>query len=218
MPKNVLVSARLKRMRSIYRKLKRRSTLYVNEINDIVGFRVVFQSLDDIQAVIAVLNSQGVKVKDYLEEEHPCETGYRGVHTFFSFEQPFDHNGNKFNVRFEVQLRTYYQHMWACWCESMGEQAKEGWPKRRDEPEIIEKVTCLKTTSKKIEKWEPQNSGAIQRPFPSIDNLSQKFAVVRGDKNGYIGAENCPDSTEAFKRVKYYEEAQGLRDLFLLGL
>ena len=225
LPKNVLVSARLKRMRSIYRKLTRISTFYVHEIDDIVGFRVIFQSLDDLQSVTQTLGSSGnTKVKNYLEKEHPCETGYRGVHAFFSFEQPFDHNGKKFNVRFEVQLRTYYQHMWACWCEGMGEQAKEGWFNRRDEPEIKEKITHLKSISKKIKMWEQKNSGDRQpcdrkhEPFPSIDNLYQKFAVVRRDENGYIGTDDYSDITESFEIVKYYEENKGLRALLLLGL
>ena len=218
LPKNALVSARLKRMQSIDRKLTRNPTFYVHELDDIVGFRIILQSLDELRSVITALNSSGIKVKNYLEEEHPCGTGYRGGHAFFSFKQPFDYNGKEFKVRFEVQLRTYYQHMWACWCEGMGEQAKEGWCNRRNEPEIKEKITHLKSISKKIKMWEQKNSDAVQKSFPSIDNLSQKFAVVRGDENGYIGAENYHDSTEAFEIVKYYEEDRGLRALFLLGL
>ena len=219
LPKNVLVSARLKRMRSIYRKLTRISTFYVHEIDDIVGFRVIFQSLDDLQSVTQTLGSSGnTKVKNYLEKEHPCETGYRGVHAFFSFEQPFNDNGKKFNVRFEVQLRTYYQHMWACWCEGMGEQAKEGWLNRRDEPEIKEKITHLKSISKKIKMWEQKNSDAVQKSFPSIDDLSQKFAVVRGYRNEYIGTDDYSDITKSFEVVKSYEEIQEVQALFLLGL
>ena len=219
LPKNVLVSARLKRMQSIYRKLTRRSTFYVNRLDDIVGFRVVFQSLDDLQSVTQILGSSGnIKVKNYLEKEHPCGTGYRGVHAVFSFEQPFNDNGKKFNVRFEVQLRTYYQHMWACWCEGMGELAKEGWGNRRNKPEIKEKIAHLKSISKKIKMWEQKNSDAVQKSFPSIDDLSQKFAVVRGYKNEYIGTDDYSDITKSFEVVKSYEEIQELQALFLLGL
>ena len=217
LPENGLISARLKRMPSIFRKLKRSSTFRVNELDDIVGFRIIFQSLSDLQVAVEILSSAGIKMKDYLES--PQYTGYRGVHAIFPFKQPFN-DKTCFNVKFEVQLKTYYQHLWACWCEGMGEQAKEGWTNRRDEPEIQERIARLQGLSEKIRVWENNNPEAlqIQGGVPLIGNLSKKIAVVRGREDGYIGSDICSDTAEAFDLVKYYEDQQNLRALLLLGL
>ena len=216
-PENRLVSARLKRMPSIQRKLARCRTFYVNGLDDIVGFRVIFQSLSDLQSAVDALPSVGIKMKNYLEQ--PQYTGYRGVHAIFRFEQPFNEK-TCFTVRFEVQLKTYYQHMWACWCEGMGEQAKEGWPNRRGDPIIQGRIAHLKDISEKIRVWENANPRAIQiqKEFPLVENLSKKIAVVRGDKNGYIGLESCGNTIEAFEILKEYEEEANLEAVLLLGL
>lgn len=217
LPKHILVSARLKRMESIYRKLRRsRESTYLSNIDDVIGFRVIFQSFDDLQFVAAAIKErEDAKTKDYLVEEHPNGHGYRGVHSIFRFDQPF--NKKKcFRVRFEVQLRTYYQHLWACWCEDMGEQAKEGYPNRKDEPEIIEKINTLKSTSDRIKVWENNNPNGVQEvknPLPISTDITRRFAVVR--QRGVV--DSCADSAEAFDYLMYYEK-QNLDALLLLGL
>ena len=219
LPKNGLVSARLKRMRSIRRKLIRRSTFHVHQLNDIVGFRIIFQSLSELRDVANMLSLAGDKTDDYLAK--PKCTGYRGIHVIFSFKQPFSEK-SCVKVRFEVQLRTHYQHLWACWCESMGEQAKEGWKNRKDDPEIQEKIARLKSLSEEIRVWENNNPETLQtqKKLPLIGNLSKQIAVVRGglDSGGYIDLDECDDTTEAFNLLQDYEDQQNLRALLLLGL
>ena len=214
-----LVSARLKRMPSICRKLERNPNFRVHELDDIVGFRIIFQSLNDLQIAVNTLASAEIRMKNYLE--NPQCTGYRGVHAIFPFKQPFN-DKTCFSVRFEVQLKTYYQHLWACWCEGMGEQAKEGWPNRRDDPEIQEKIARLKSFSEKIRIWENNNPETLQtqKKLPLIGNLATQIAVVRGNLDGgkYIGLDKCDDTTEAFNLLQDYEDQQNLRALLLLGL
>ena len=217
LPKHVLVSARLKRMESIYRKLQRsRESTNLGNIDDVIGFRVIFQSLDDIQLVVAAIKQrEDITTKDYLAEEHPNGHGYRGVHAIFRFSQPFNEK-KVFKVRFEAQLRTYYQHHWACWCESMGEQAKEGYPNRRNEPEIIEKLNNFKSISNKIKAWEESNPGTMQgigNRFPAPKDITRRFAVVR--RSGKINS--FYDGIEAFDCLMDYEE-KGAHALLLLGL
>ncbi len=128
LPNRVVVSARLKRLKSIYRKMMRnpkQTTVVINEMDDVVGFRIVCESLMDAvglgKRVQEVLKA---RMKNYLETEHRAGLGYRAIHGIVRFRQPLQ--GTHVKVRFEVQIRTWYQHLWACWCEKHGEQAKEG--------------------------------------------------------------------------------------------
>lgn len=217
LPERILVSARLKRMESIYRKLQRsKESTHVSNIDDVIGFRVIFRSLDDLLFVVAAVKKhKGITMKDYLVDEHPNGHGYRGVHVIFRFEQPFNEK-KRFRVRFEAQLRTYYQHCWACWCEGMGEQAKEGYRNRRDEPEIIETINNLKNISDRIKIWEESNPSGAQGagdPFLMSEDITRRFAVVR--RNGEI--DSCSNGAEAFDYLMGYEE-QNLDALLLLGL
>lgn len=217
LPEHVLISARLKRMKSIRRKLTRSSeSTDVGNIDDVIGFRLIFRSFADLLAVVDAVHARpDIRVKNYLEEEHPNGHGYRGAHAIFRFKQPFM-EGKNFTVRFEVQLRTYYQHQWACWCESWGEQAKEGYLNRRNDPEIIERVGEFKSISDRVKSWEENNRDTIQGnniSFPVSKDIRRRFAVVW--PNGDVDTHD--ESVGAFNGLIHLEE-QRLDALLLLGL
>ena len=229
LPEHVIISARLKRMKSIYRKLvksemiKKGSSADASNIDDVIGFRVIFRSLHELQSTVQKIQETNhgdvkVRIKNYLDEEHPIGHGYRGVHVIIHFEQPFSEE-RSFKVRFEVQLRTYYQHQWACWCESMGDQAKEGFLGRRDEPEAKKVLKELRKISDKVKRWEDCNKTTLQPnkkgfPFPSFSWLGNKFVVCR--ENGDENFDTYPSIEEAFTWLIYYEK-KGVEALLILG-
>ena len=59
-------------------------------------------------------------------------------------------------VRFEIQVRSYYQHLWAIWSESQGENTKIG----------KEVPADLPAASERIAQWEESNPETIQRQLP----------------------------------------------------
>jgi hypothetical protein len=75
------------------------------------------------------------------------------------------------NVDYEVQIRTYYQHLWSLVSESLGEQVKEG----GGQPEVREYLSHLSRT---IRDWETSNAGVIQQTMPAL-SPEHKLTVVR---------------------------------------
>lgn len=222
LPRSALVSARLKRKTSIYRKLVRDVRYHAGNIDDVIGFRVIFKSFSELRSCIEKIEdieNQNVDIKNYIDNEHYLARGYRGVHIILKFKQPF--NKEKcFTSRFEVQLRTYYQHKWACWCESMGEQAKEGFKGREKEPEIQEKLKRLKEASDAIKQWEEKHERHVQSDdnlqFPEYSDLSGNFAIIRPSA-GDNPIENFTTVDDAFQQLMYHE-SKGTKCLLLLGL
>ena len=168
LPDKVLVSARLKRLKSIYRKLRRSEvTAALNEMDDIIGFRVICESLEDASGLGGRIgNRLNATMKNYIKEEHPAELGYRAIHGITRFDQPFQNGTVK--VRFEIQVRTWYQHLWACWCESHGEQAKEGYPNVQPDDLMWDKKLKLRQWSDRLCDWENSHPADTQKKLPSF--------------------------------------------------
>ena len=121
----VVMGARLKRLPSIVRKLEREREMRLSRMADILGLRILCSSVRASDQVIESLRSSPhfQRMLDYRQA--PRETGYRACHLIFRLEQatPLD---NVIRVEFEIQVRTFYQHLWSLVSESMGEQVKEG--------------------------------------------------------------------------------------------
>ena len=160
LPENCIVSARLKRMQSIHRKLVRSGGQNIlRNMDDIVGFRVVCETYDaacELSNRIASLPAHH-NCKPYLNpEDHPRKMGYRAFHHIMRFGQHAE--DHTMWVRFEVQIRTYYQHRWAICCESLGDQAKEGFAGRIDN---------LTEKSRQIFQKVSREISTIERSAPS---------------------------------------------------
>lgn len=103
------IAQRLKRKPQIIRKLKRFS-VRLSQLQDIGGCRIIFESNDDIDSFIALINMKLNKgryftidrVVDYRDKGRD-DSGYRAVHII----------GDKDNVKFEIQIRSRIQHYWA---------------------------------------------------------------------------------------------------------
>lgn len=165
---SVLLSARLKRPKSLRAKLKRLVSIKLSQVADIIGFRVICQSVVDSKAAVKKIHGLGLPTK--IRCHHPAPSGYRSTH----LEVHIDHvlpTGRPQKFAIEVQVRTYYQHLWAIRSEAFGEQVKMGGghPQQRD---------YLRRLSRAIGTWEQEDPATIQRELPKL-KPSGGIAVVR---------------------------------------
>src|SRR5262249_47175883 len=111
-----VLSGRSKRTKSIIRKLQRlqNAGMDLSRMGDIVGIRVIIDSIKNQDAAIALLSRELVTkdVYDYRKQDR----GYRSVHVLTRHEEKL----------LEIQIRTLPQHLWAIESEAFGEQVKEG--------------------------------------------------------------------------------------------
>ncbi len=95
---NVQVSGRQKRPYSIWRKMQEKSISF-EQLSDIMGFRVVTETLPDCYKALGVLHTKWRLVpgrfKDYISLRKP--NGYQSLHTTIVGPE---------NARIEVQIRT----------------------------------------------------------------------------------------------------------------
>ena len=112
----VVCAARLKRMDSILKKI-RRSPCSIRDMRDIAGCRVIVPDMRGLKEARERIEeafrteSLDSQFKDYISQ--PEESGYRGVHWDLRKKgKPCD--------RAEVQLRTMKQHLWATTVETAG--------------------------------------------------------------------------------------------------
>jgi ppGpp synthetase/RelA/SpoT-type nucleotidyltranferase len=112
-----IMAGRMKRTKSILRKLvrERNSGMDLSRMSDLVGLRVVTQTLCEQDRVLQLLKGALPLVREPYDYR-ARESGYRAIHIV----------SGSASHRVEIQLRTTAQHFWADESESLGEQAKEG--------------------------------------------------------------------------------------------
>jgi ppGpp synthetase/RelA/SpoT-type nucleotidyltranferase len=115
---NFVFASRLKKIDSIKDKLRREENMQLSKMQDIGGCRLIFSRIEDVYEMVEALTSMETKhilkrQTDYIEK--PKNSGYRGVHLVFEY-----HNGGTVaeNVKIEIQVRTYLEHIWATSVES----------------------------------------------------------------------------------------------------
>lgn len=115
-----ITAGRAKRMSSIRKKLKR-STLHLDQIQDLAGCRAIMADMDGVRSMIAEIRNnlphEFVKEDPYIDRIK--ESGYRSHHMVFRFdgkggELAFD------DLKVEIQIRTRLQHSWATAVEAVG--------------------------------------------------------------------------------------------------
>ena len=111
-----VVSYRLKRMRSIVRKLQRDNNRFkLGTLDDIGGCRLIVGSVREVYEAAQVLDGllEPWKSKDYIAD--PQRSGYRSYHAIYKVPV------GGITYRIEVQIRTRLQHLWATGVEAVGE-------------------------------------------------------------------------------------------------
>lgn len=120
-----LTFARLKRMRSVRRKLATISSK-LDQIQDLGGCRVILPSINDANTLIECFRDSSKhklhNQRPYIDQ--PKQGGYRSHHMIYKFQG----NGDDavFNDRrIEIQIRTRLQHTWATAVEAVGTFRRE---------------------------------------------------------------------------------------------
>ena len=111
-----LIAGRPKRTKSIIRKLERGDVKDLASIVDVMGIRVIVDSISAQDAVISSLKKKYDVPDEKLKDYRLRGEGYRAVHLYVRWGD--DH--------IETQVRTLPQQLWANESEALGERAKEG--------------------------------------------------------------------------------------------
>ena len=215
-PGRVLISARLKRLKSIYRKIVRNRGFDVSRMDDIIGFRVICRTLADATVLAeGVRENLDATIKDYLAGDHFTGTGYRAKHGIVKFQQTLGEASVR--VSFEIQIRTWYQHLWACWCESKGEQAKEGFIGRTDEY-ALETKQSLREISNAVREWEERFPEEVQEELPEFQGVHNVAIASCNAQSDYFYDPYGNDVTRAVRDLNYLEAQGDVEALLLVGV
>lgn len=113
-----IVDKRIKEFSSIERKAKQNKWEIaegIKRVNDLVGYRVVCNNLQDVDRAADLLqenlNKNSIKVsrRDYIKK--PSPQGYRAIH--LNIKLPIKVANDEMDVGCEVQIRTVLQDAWA---------------------------------------------------------------------------------------------------------
>lgn len=215
-PTRALVSVRLKRLDSIRRKIIRPDSRFgLGRMDDVIGVRIVCENYQTACALSQRIQSLPwfYRLKDYISEAHSVNTGYRSLHHIMRFDQPLT-DKKTIRVRFEIQVRSYYQHLWAIWSESKGENVKIGKKVPADS------LADLLAVSERIAQWEESNPEKMQRPLPGYI-ASGRIVLAWRQEYGwpmiyrFYGAERAVKRLHALEN-KYPDERMG--GLLLVGV
>ena len=118
-----LVAQRLKRIPSIVQKLERFPGMSLARMQDIGGLRAVVPTLRSIYKLReSYLNSKWdhVLVSEYDYIKHPKDSGYRGIHLVYKYNNRKGGAKSYEGLQLEIQIRNEVQHAWATAVETAG--------------------------------------------------------------------------------------------------
>ncbi len=116
-----LTAGRIKRMDSIRKKL-RRSSIGLEEMQDLAGIRAIMPDVASVRRVVSAYRTgrdagDVRRIDDYISS--PKRGGYRSVHLIKTFAEGGQGEGYR-GQRVEIQVRTRLQHVWATAVEAVG--------------------------------------------------------------------------------------------------
>ncbi len=118
---STVTAARLKRMSSIRRKLKRDRTLY--QIQDISGCRAIMPSMAGVESLTKGYIEDLVSKHELIDQDDyiaaPKRDGYRSRHLVLKYSGTEDETGGN-RLAVEIQIRSRMQHAWATAVEAVG--------------------------------------------------------------------------------------------------
>lgn len=118
-----LVAQRLKRIPSIVAKLERFPGMSLARMQDIGGLRAVVPSLKSIYKLresYLLSRWDHILVSEYDYIKHPKDSGYRGIHLVYKYNNRKGDAKNYEGLQLEIQIRNEVQHAWATAVETAG--------------------------------------------------------------------------------------------------
>jgi ppGpp synthetase/RelA/SpoT-type nucleotidyltranferase len=163
-----LVAGRMKRTKSIIRKLARDSNagMDLSRMGDLVGLRIIVSDILEQDRAIELL-SAGLSLVNSPRDYRDRITGYRAVHLIV---------GNS-SHRVEIQIRTLAQHLWADESERLGEQVKEG-TMSAEVADYLAELNVLSRNSEYENQVEFSNSRKAQSWRAQLKRKDSTFQFV----------------------------------------
>ena len=136
-----LLTGRLKRKKSIIRKLKREENknMDLTRIADLAGLRIIVENRKDQETLFKAIKNKFDIIKEF--DYRNSEQNYKSIHI---------HTRHTDGKIIEVQIRTIPQHTWADESESFGEQVKEN----KGDRNAIEYLSILSSDIQKLENGQ----------------------------------------------------------------
>jgi hypothetical protein len=172
--------ARLKRMQAIRRKL-RKTTLRLQQLQDLGGCRAILPSIADVHTLVDVLRDKSCHElraeSDYIGR--PKIDGYRSHHLMFSYRgrgAATIHDDR----RIEVQIRTRLQHSWATAVEAVGLFRGEDLKGNRGSAKWLRLFTLMSAEFALVEECaEPPNVPPHHDRVAEIRVLDEELSAVK---------------------------------------
>lgn len=133
-----ITAQRIKRLDSIFHKLKRFDWLRLAEMQDIGGCRAVMGSVRSVDRLVKIYKDSDLKHKlddedDYIR--NPKRSGYRGIHLIYRYRSDRKETYN--GLKIEMQFRSPLQHAWATAVETVGTFLRQALKSSRGEKEWL---------------------------------------------------------------------------------
>ncbi|MGY2075621.1 hypothetical protein [Blastococcus sp. SYSU DS0828] len=210
-----LLACRVKRLDSIVRKLRRERSMTLERMDDICGLRVIVPSRAAQAAAVDAISSRlgPSRTRNYVEA--PPNSGYRAVHLIVDNALSLPEGEGPSVFRYEIQVRTYFQHLWSSTSESFGERVKEGGgsrPVRSYLDELSRRIDSLESEDPSRSQMvvEPQ-TGALNYFAVQFDHSGEQ--LVRLDSLG----ENLRQTLRRFSYLEGLSRDTLTREVVLLG-
>ncbi len=219
MSDRVIVASRLKRLESIRKKLSKKNNVKLAGMQDLIGVRIVFSTLQDLNEFLndnsdhceirqyECIQNNEIKENNYIEQ--PKSDGYRSIHQIFKYEveKKTKKKPNPKTRKIELQLRTQIQHEWATIVEILGSIQKTSF--KTGEGEERYKI-FLKLTSVLF---------SIEENLPVISSYSKLTKTQICNKLQEIDKElQIVKSLEALKSIPYIKSEEKKYYLLYLDL
>ncbi|SRR6266446_498571 len=204
--------ARLKRMPSVRRKLRRLAGK-LSQIQDLAGCRAILPSIGEVKAVITEMrfaSTHGASTHE-LEREYdyinnPKSDGYRCHHMVFRFRGTGDDvifDGR----RIEVQLRSQVQHSWATAVEAVGMFRREDLKGGNGDPDWLRLFQLMSAEIALAEGCQVAGDGVgrlreigdLNKKLCAIGTLEDISQAVKYVDNYILGANYKPE----YYRIEY---------------
>jgi ppGpp synthetase/RelA/SpoT-type nucleotidyltranferase len=122
-----LVAQRLKRLESIWVKLRNEPTMQLSTMQDIGGCRAIVRSMNEVRRIekvyersIAAKPLRGPEFSQRFDHiRKPKLSGYRSLHYVFKYRGDSEEHKCYNGLRIEVQIRSQLQHAWATAVETV---------------------------------------------------------------------------------------------------
>lgn len=242
---NITVAQRHKRKRTIYDKLRRLPHMLLSRMDDVAGYRLIFQSVSELyefrtrfhKARFNHRRRNDLDKYDYIK--HPKETGYRGIHDVYEYDVSSDVGKPLAGLYVEIQYRTLVQHAWSTAVELIG-FVTESQPKfqqgdKRFESAMAYASEILARVFEKLKGPFPDLSDKeVVRCFIELDHEIGLLRTLRGlnaadkavtdNRNailiftaaGDLEVETFRDATDALQALFTLEKNYPERDIVLV--